>query len=236
MTISRLPKNAPLFEAEFAIQGLRAQYPRPGELLQLGDARARRSREAFVRLWLTEGIPFAFLQYPGIYEEIRDWLARRLNVCPKDVTLVGSGRLGYSLAPPPSYGRPFGVDSDLDISIVSEDLFARFRELFGRWEDDYHSGRVNPRHEKERFLWEENLRFGHRNISRGFLDANKVPTFDRYPLSQNVASAMWVLISRLAKTPGAPGPRRASVRVYDNWRNLVARVSFNLLSALASTI
>ena len=221
------------FEMESALLSLEEQYPPPERLRGLGERSARRGREAFVRLWLTKGIPFAFQDCPGVYEEIRGWLAAGLAVHAKDVTLVGSARLGYSLAGPAKLGQPFGPTSDLDFCIVSRDLFQRVRDLFEVWAEDYRKGTVKPRHEHERLLWDENLAFGSRNIPKGFIDANKIPTFDRYPLSQHVEQAMWILIGRMKVTARAPAARRASIRVYGAWPSLVDRVSFNLYSALA---
>lgn len=211
---------------------LRGPYPPLDEVRGLRDPQARLAREAFVRLWLTEGIPFAFRDCPAIYEEVRGWLAARLGTHPKDITLLGSARLGFSLGGPSNLGRPFGRHSDLDFSVVSSGLFARFREIFETWARDYESGIVRPRHDGERRLWDSNLAFGRQNLPKGFFDANKIPTFHRYPLAQEVAQALWALVKKLEQSAAAPVPSGASVRVYDNWHSLINRVSFNLYWAL----
>ena len=120
-----------------------------------------------MRLWLTEGIPFAFGNYPVAYEEMRGWLGARLTVCPKQITLLGSGRIGFSLTRA-RFGRPFGHDSDLDLSIVSDTLFHRFAEAFGRWKQDYSEGAIRPRNDTERTYWNQNLQFGEKNLPLGF--------------------------------------------------------------------
>lgn len=232
MPTSDYPGRAKPFSVEPVLLTLREQYPRSDQIRCLADARARRSREAFVRLWLSEGIPFAFQECPALYDEVRVWVAARLTVNAKDVTLLGSARLGFSLAAPPNFGRPFGPASDLDLGVVSRDLFKRVADSLHAWERDYRSESTMPRSEKERFLWEQNLAFAHRNLPQGFFDPNKIPTFDRYPLAQEVGQAMWALVRKLEQTPGAPVPRRASVRVYETWKALIERVSMNLYSAL----
>jgi hypothetical protein len=163
---------------------------------------------------------------------MRGWLASRLGVHPKEVTLIGSARIGYSLAPPPEFGRPFGDRSDLDLSIVSGDLFQRVTSTFSNFSADYSSGVVAPRNLYERHLWDENLTFAERNIPRGFFDPNKIPNFPRYPIAQQVSQAMWELVKKLEVTPGSPQVSRASARVYRDWQSFIERVSFNLLSAL----
>lgn len=81
--------------------------------------------EKFVRLWLTEGVPFAFKDRPIVYEALREWVAALLDIFPKDVSMVGSARIGFSLAPQKQL-REFTVgSSDLDLFVVSAPLFGR---------------------------------------------------------------------------------------------------------------
>jgi len=220
------------FQAEGPLSSLTAFHPDSALFREAAGDTSRHSREMLVRLWLTEGAPFAFRACPAIYEDVRGWLGSRLGVCPKEITLLGSARIGFSLAPQPRYGRPFGSDSDLDLSIVSARLFQDVSATFARWEADYRSGGISPLNPTERRYWEANVVFGHNNLPRGFFDVNKLPARDRYPLIQQVTQAMWVLIEKLKVTPVAPKPSKASVRVYESWRALVARVSFNLHTAL----
>lgn len=185
-----------------------------------------------VRLWLTEGAPFAFRDCPGTYEELRRWLGIRLEVCPKEITVVGGARIGFSMAGRTNFGRPFGENSDLDVVVVSQRLFAAVAETFSNWKHDYTSGVVHPQNDRERYLWPENLKFGERNLPFGFFDVNKLPTWHRYPLIKNIQNTMWALSEKLKVTPKVPSTRGASMRVYATWRDLVARVSFNLWTAL----
>ncbi len=213
---------------EPVFRGLPLQHPRPDQVAELAKCRTHWAREAFVRLWLTEGVPYVFRECPEVYEDIRGWLGNRLHVCPKEITMIGSARLGYSLAPPPKYGAPFGASSDLDIAVASAGAFRGFCDAFQAWKEDYRSGSVKPRHQTEERYWDANLGFFENNMIRGFVDANKLPTLDRYPISQQYNSAMWALTKKLQATPGAPLPTKASVRVYQDWRCLVSRVAFNL--------
>jgi hypothetical protein len=130
------------------------------------------------------------------------------------------------------FGRPFGEKSDLDIAVVSQKLFEAVAEVFSKWKHDYTNGIVNPQNDRQRYLWPENLKFGERNLPLGFFDVNKLPTLDRYPLVKNIQNTMWALREKLKVTPKAPLPRNASTRVFATWRDLVARVSLNLRTAL----
>ena len=211
---------------------LSSPFPSPDELRTALAGAPRASREIVARLWLTEGLPFAFRTSPVAYEDIRGWLGARLNVHAKQITIIGSARLGYSLAPSPRFGRPFDEKSDLDLSVVSGELFQGVASAFDTFRADYRDGTVAPRTPHERTLWNENVAFGERNVPRGFLDANKLPNFDRYPVVQNINQSMWVLLKKLEATPDAPRIHRASTRVYRDWQAFVDRVSLNLKAAL----
>jgi hypothetical protein len=230
-----LKNMAQSFEVQENLQKLLAQHPSPEEFREALVGISKRSREHVVRLWLTEGTPFAFRNCPALYEEMRRWLGTRLEVCPKEITVVGSARIGFSLAGGPDFGRPFDKNSDLDVAVISGKLLTAVAETFARWKHDYTNGVVRPRSDWERHLWEENLKFGERNLPLGFFDVNKLPTFDRYPLVQDVQNTMWTLGEKLKVTPKILLPRRASVRAYATWRALVERVSFNLFTVLGKS-
>ena len=216
------------FATSLRLTGLSYPFPTSDELREALSNGNKREREAFIRQWLSEGVPFAFQECPGVYEEMRTWLGRRLDVHPKEVTLIGSGRIGYSLAGGKKFGRRFDGNSDLDLVVVSTSLFSLLTQTFHRFADDYERGRVVPKNDREAELWPENIKVCRSNAGRGFLDSSKVPNYDRYPVVQNVNSAAWYLTKRLAETPGAPNVQRASFRAYRCWRSFVRQVSFNL--------
>src|SRR5690606_15793405 len=51
------------------------------------------------------------------YFLLRSKVANQYGLHPNDVIVVGSGKLGFSVAPQKKY-RPFGDSSDLDVVIV----------------------------------------------------------------------------------------------------------------------
>lgn len=199
----------------------------PNEVLQIGRSGTRKDRESFVRLWLSEGCPHAFSNCPAIWEELRSWLGLKLDVCPKNVTLVGSGRVGFSLKPS-NWGNKFSIKSDLDLAIISLTLFNNVVDSFHAWIHDYDSDIVNPRSEKERHFWNENKKFGELNIPQGFYDSNKLPTLDRYPLAQKLGNTMWLLTCKLNMTFDAPNIQYTTARIYKDWKSLIRRVSYNV--------
>jgi len=208
-------------------------YPNSENLLAVALAMNRAERECVLRLWVTEGIPFGFREAPIVYETVRGWLAGRLGVNPKEITLIGSARLGYSLVKAPNYGRQFGSHSDMDLTVISEPLFLQLVDTFNDWKDEFSDGRIQPRNETERGYWEENInRLVPDNISRGFIDKHLIP--NRYPSTQNISQAMYILGEKLKVTARAPQVRKASVRVYRSWDAFIAQISLNFWTTLMS--
>ncbi len=220
------------FQLDSALASLTVRHPDPATLKTVVSQASRHGREIFVRLWLTEGEPYAFRDCPAIFEDMRGWLASRLKLNPKEFTLVGSARTGFSLSPEPKYGIPFSTASDLDLAAVSESMFQKISMEFHEFRSDYEAKRVTPRSDFESRCWEENLQFGARNLPKGFFDIGKLPNFQCYALSQSVAQSMWALCKKLEITPNAPRPQKASLRIYRDWDALISRVSLNLKWAI----
>lgn len=219
------------FEISEDLDCLRETHPPLDIVLKVAGNGDRNSQYAMCRLWLSEGIPFAFKARPGTYEAIRIWLARRLNIEAKQITIIGSGRQGYSLSPDKNLGRSFGAYSDLDFSAASLDLFERLSETFFRWSEDYAHGRVSPRNEREQVLWDDNKQRCPYSIKRGFIDPYKIPTFHDYPEAKKVAQALYEINEKLKVTPEAPNIRKTSLRVYRDWDSFVCQMAINLKAA-----
>lgn len=219
-------------QVDSAISSLTVRHPDPATLKAVISEASSREREIVVRLWLAEGEPYAFRNCPGIFEDMRGWLASRLKLHPKDFTLAGSARTGFSLSPEPKHGTPFSNASDLDLTVVSESLFQQISKEFYEFQCDYEEKRVTPRSGFESRCWEANLEFGSSNLPKGFFDAGKLPNFQRYSMSQAIAQSMWALCKKLEMTPNEPQPHRASLRIYRDWNALVNRVSLNLKWAI----
>ena len=73
---------------------------------------------------LFSGLPFAFADKPSDYSRFRGQLGNALKCDADNISVVGSGRFGYSLAPH-KLGRKFHDRSDLDVVIVHADFFDR---------------------------------------------------------------------------------------------------------------
>ena len=78
------------------------------------------------------GIPFAFRRRPGTMRVLADHVRQSLNIPAAEITVIGSGKVGFSLSPD-NYSRPFRKLSDLDVMIVDERLFDEAWHCLIRW-------------------------------------------------------------------------------------------------------
>jgi hypothetical protein len=169
-----------------------------------------------------------------IYEAIRDYVSQRLGVPATTITLIGSGRIGYSTSPFPEFGRPFGKHSDLDLSIVEQGLFLKLEKDFRTWKEDVEAGTARPRNAKEAQFWPENIRILPQNFALGFVDPYKIPL--RYGTAQIVVQTEWTVLTRMKMTSGVPEIRRVSTRVYRDWNSFIQRMDLNLHHTLRSLV
>lgn len=202
-------------------------YPDAISLVNAATNGGQLSKMAIARLWLSEGIPFAFKSRPALYESVRAWLGSRLDVDPKEINVTGSARIGQSLAPK-KIGTNFGKHSDLDLFVVSQALFDRMKADFNHWSYQFEGDLVQPSNERERKFWVDNNQRGPTLIQRGFLDTHIVPNHEAYPTIKTIAQTMWLLKSKLDITDGAPIIKSASVRCYRDWGSFVRQIVISL--------
>ena len=212
------------FKVSNHLRDIVSAYPEAKLILEAAKNGGESARQAIARQWLSEGIPFAFKKCPAIYESIRSWAGSRLNIDPKELNVTGSARLGQSLAPH-KIGKPFGDGSDLDIFIISSELFEHLKSDFNQWSYDFESGVITASNERERGFWIGNIHRGPKNIARGFIDSNIVPNHDKYRYVKNVAQTMYLLKAKLDATSEAPKFCYASVRCYKSWASYVQQIS-----------
>ena len=216
------------FKIPTSLENFVSPYPKPQELLDAAHGGGESARLALARLWLSEGIPYAFRASPAVYESVRFWLSTRLeDVHAKEISVTGSARLGGSLAPQ-KLGKPFDENSDLDIFIVSNPLFQKLKNDFCLWASDFGSGMIKARGECEQKLWNHNKARGAKLIDRGFMDSWLIPNYPNYPTAKKMNNTMWRLVEMLKVTHNAPKPKKASVRCYSSWDSFVRQMLLNL--------
>lgn len=208
---------------------LDVQHPNLQKVLALLRGSNISEIDGLCRLWISEGIPFCFQGRPMLYEVIREWTARRISIHPKELTIIGSGRIGYSLAPVPKLGREFGDHSDIDFAAVSPNLFDRACVELDMFRSDLQSGLIVPDTERKRVLWPEIASdLDRTRTQRGFIDTWKIPTLNRYPLARCITQTCWEMCEKLRVTDDKIQVKKSSLRVYRDFSSFIRQLRINL--------
>lgn len=209
--------------------------------IDAGDLAAAFSRDAighitrddviyFVRLWMTEGVPRAFTEKSAYYEAMRDALSSRLGISHKSISLTGSARVGFSLAPD-KFLRPYDKESsDLDLFIVSDELFGRISNEIEQWMvivADLPA--PPPRHAR---YWRGNVEALTKKVRQGYLDTWLIPNIDMCRTSQQVNSSLFHVDRIMSAIEGAPTIKGNGVRIYKDWDSAIRQISYNVFKAI----
>lgn len=200
------------------LRGLVSAHPEPEAMLAAIHHANSAELAAIGRLWLTEGIPAAFAACPLEYEHIRTLIADDLEISPRAVNMVGSARIGFSLAPR-KFPRKLLAGSDLDIFIVDAGLFERCMQAFERWCEDVRSGKRKPTTEEEARRWERMLPRLPERRSYGFCDPRHLHA--GYPPIGDILGTMR-RAKRALKQLGQE--RDVSARVYRDWERVQRKI------------
>lgn len=170
----------------------------------------------FIRCYVQERTPAAFATCPLLWEAIRVWISKRLEVDAREIGLSGSAQSGFSLNPK-NRGTPFNPNkSDLDLFIVNEKFFLKLEK------------------EARQFLINANMQNSYvdqantveRSLSKGFIDLIQIPAnHERYPTIAKGLNEASILTDRL-QSHGFE-LRTSHFRVYREWVNLAAWVELS---------
>ena len=118
---------------------------------------------------------------PETYFCLRDTVAKKFSLHPNDVLVVGSAKLGFSIAPDKEY-KIFGENSDIDVAIISSYFF----ELI--WKDLH-------RFISQRGYWEGQNNFN-KFLFRGWIRPDKLP----FEYGFKFAKEWWEFFNKLSST------------------------------------
>lgn len=216
------------------IRGMTSSYPDPN-LWKDQEGPAKRDVFRFTRLWLCEGIPFAFRNDAAAYELARERFGKILEEHPRNLSMTGSGRLGYSLA-----GTKFGAAydpnrSDVDLFLVSKTWFDKLKGDAELFISRFSAGLAVARNENEAKFWPENVKRLEQGIKRGHINQHFIPNVSRYEAAQSCYRACRAFQVTLAEQMEATEPRKVSVRIYQNWARAESQIGGSLLYALKET-
>jgi hypothetical protein len=180
-------------------------------------------------------IPYAFRENPAVYELAREKFGGTLNEHPKNVSMTGSGRIGYSLA-----GTKFGSaydpsKSDVDLFLVLDEWFENLKKDADLFIDRFSTGLAVPRNEFEKIYWPENVERLSKSMKRGHINQHYLPNTDRYEATRACYKACDAFRRTLRSHLGDAAPQKVSVRVYRNWSCAESQIGGSLLSSLKIT-
>lgn len=156
-----------------------------------------------VQACLFDSSPHCFIANPLLYQAFRNEICANFNIHPQNFTIVGSAKMGFSLNPG-KFGQPFTEASDIDVVLVSEELFQD--------------------------LWLQLIEFRRTVISRldphtkkNFKDLQKVlfwGTLRLDKLSNDFAFARewWEFFNRIS-IDDRFGPRRVRAAIFKTWKH-----------------
>ncbi len=81
-----------------------------------------KSPNELVQAFLFDSPPYCFASDPALYQTFREQICNKFKIHPQNFTIIGSAKMGFSLHPA-RFGKPFCEASDIDVVLVSEELF-----------------------------------------------------------------------------------------------------------------
>lgn len=113
--------------------------------------------------------------------QLKESVCEHFNIEFNNVVLVGSGKLGFSIKSEKRF-LAFGDDSDIDIAVISPELFTKV------WEEAY-------LYKKSGAYWPKSSEF-FRYLSEGWIRPDKLPSSNYFHFSKN----WWDFFNELTST------------------------------------
>jgi hypothetical protein len=154
--------------------------------------------ETLVQRHVTFGEPFAI--HRDQYFNLKSDVAAQFKLNPRDIVMVGSGKLGFSIVANKRY-RHFGESSDIDLAIINSQLF-----------DEFWDAVFDYRHEVG--YWEKETDFA-RYLFRGWIRPDLLPPSERFQRRED----WWRFFQSLSAT-GKYGPYKITAGLYRTMRFL----------------
>lgn len=174
------------------------------DLQEFRDQLAAKQPHEIVQTYLFDSAPYCFAPDPSLYLVFRKEICDNFNIHPQNFAIIGSAKVGFSLRPD-KFGKPFTESSDIDVVLVSEELFQtlwvrliEFRQtvLF----------RLDPR------------------IRKNFEDLQKILFFGTIRLDKlsndfPFAKEWWEFFNKMS-TDNRFGPRRIRAAIFKTWQHV----------------
>jgi hypothetical protein len=182
---------------------------------------------SFLRYHIINNTPFLFKTNPLLFEQITQYLADKLDINASEVKLIGSAKTGFSISNPPNYGIPFTQRSDLDFSIISEDIFVQLEEEFNSWAYQYQNEIITAKTNREKTLWDANLyEVPMYQLKNGLIDTYKIPNLTEFSTAISINNSLSLIVLLLKKKYSIE-VKYATARVYKSWNTFERQIKLN---------
>jgi hypothetical protein len=186
-----------------------------------------KEQESFLRYYIINNSPFLFKTNPLLFEQITQYLADKLEINASEVKLIGSAKTGFSISYPPNYGNPFTKKSDLDFSIVSENVFIQLEEEFNSWANQYRNKVITAKTDHIKRIWDANLfEVPKYQLKNDLIDTYKIPNWNEFPIAKTINGSLSLIVLHL-KNKYSIEVKSASARVYRSWNTFARQIKLN---------
>jgi hypothetical protein len=161
------------------------------------------SPEFVVQRYILDEPPFAFRENMEQYYELRKLVCEKFGIHYMDFSIIGSAKLGFSLNPD-KIGKAFSEDSDIDIAIISNQLFDKvWTDLIEYRNSNTIDIRLDPETKRrfDRLQW--TMFFGHIRP-------------DQMPKEFDFCRDWWKFFENISRN-GKFGYRKTRGRLYRSW-------------------
>jgi len=169
-----------------------------------------------VREHVLSGVPYVFRRNTTDFDLLRDHLRAQLRVPTSNIQVVGSAHTGFSLAPN-GFPRRFRADSDVDVAVVSREMFDHIWVTLLGWNYPRRYRLVQPdrRWSRER---QDDLYWGWFTLER-LHDEDLSFRGALRPIRD--LSTLWFNAFRSLSTYPSLAPLSISGRLYRTWEHVV---------------
>ena len=188
------------------------------------------SPDSLVSALLDLPVPYVFQHAPEQLDALKAHMASRLKLNPRDeVRIIGSGLTGFSTGPD-NCGSPFSDNSDVDVVVISTDLFDSIGVKLLDWRYPWHIRRFP----QSQIQWAREVA---ENMTSGYIDPLrlKYPTVTglRQVPTMKVIVEAWFSSLRSTTIIPSLATRNVSGRLYRSGNHL-RKYLVNSLSLIKS--
>ncbi|MEM9271538.1 MAG: hypothetical protein AAGA80_01060 [Cyanobacteria bacterium P01_F01_bin.143] len=122
----------------------------------------------YCRKYVIHGTPYVFLDREDDYYEFRKRIANNFNIVFNEIFITGSAKLGFRFSPWKE--KDFDYDSDIDVAIISNNLYDEIMESIRCYQMELRKARRSVT-KKELEIYHKFLEY----IAMGWIRPDKLP-------------------------------------------------------------